>query len=182
MKLYVVRHGQTEWNYENRVCGKTDVQLTDTGEKQAEELSKILHEKQINIIITSPLFRAVKTAEILSSAVSKDLVIDNRLIKQDYGVFEGINRDSENFKEAKRHFPIKLSRGESILQVAQRIFNLLDEIKEKYRNQNVLIVTHGGVCRVINAYFNEQTNEEFYHFHIGNCELKEYEFQWKKNF
>ncbi len=90
MKLYVVRHGQTEWNYENRVCGITDVQLT-------------------------------------------------RLIEQDYGVFEGAFRDNKDFKEAKRHFPNKLSDGESILQVVQRIFNLLDEIRGKYKNQNVLL-------------------------------------------
>ncbi|TCM85423.1 putative phosphoglycerate mutase [Paenibacillus sp. BK033] len=177
MKLYVVRHGQTEWNYENRVCGKTDVQLTDKGAKQAEQISKILHEKQIKIIITSPLTRAVKTAEIISKAISKNFVIENRLIEQDYGVFEGTKREDNNFKEAKRHFPSKLCRGESILQVAQRVFNVLDEIKEKYGDNNVLIVTHGGVFRVINAYFNEQTNEEFYHFHVGNCEVKEYKYQ-----
>lgn len=174
MKLYVVRHGQTEWNYENRVCGVSDVQLTDKGKEQANELSKIINMKQIDIILTSPLSRAVKTAEILSSGISKDLIIDHRLIEQDYGVFEGAYRDNNNFLEAKRHFPSKLSGGESILQVVQRIFNVLDEIKEKYQSKNVLIVTHGGVCRIINAYFNEQTNEEFYHFHIGNCELKEY--------
>lgn len=174
MKLYVVRHGQTEWNYDNRVCGITDVQLTNKGEEQARELSKIIFEMQIDIILTSPLSRAVKTAGILSSAISKDPVIDHRLIQQDYGVFEGAFRDNKDFKEAKRHFPNKLSGGESILQAAQRTFNLLDEIRGKYKNQNVLIVTHGGVCRMINAYFTDQSNEEFYHFHIGNCELKEY--------
>jgi broad specificity phosphatase PhoE len=61
---------------------------------------------------------------------------------------ELIARDNENFKEAKRHFPNKLSSGELILQIAQRIFNVLDEIKEKYLNQNVLIVTYGGVSWV----------------------------------
>jgi broad specificity phosphatase PhoE len=81
LKLYVVRHGQTEWNHENRVCGRTDVQLTAKGEEQAEELSKILHLKQINIIIRSPLSRAVKTAEILSKAINKKIVIDNRLME-----------------------------------------------------------------------------------------------------
>ncbi|WP_158302103.1 histidine phosphatase family protein [Paenibacillus mesophilus] len=174
MKLFVVRHGQTEWNYENRVCGVSDVQLTDKGEEQANELSKIIKGKQIDFILTSPLSRAIKTAEILSRDTSKNLVVDNRLIERDYGAFEGANRDNTNFLEAKRHFSSKLSGGESILQVAQRVFNVLDEIKEKYKNHNVLIVTHGGVCRIINAYFTEQTNEEFYHFHIGNCELKEY--------
>lgn len=109
MKLYVVRHGQTEWNYENRVCGVSDVKLTDKGEEQANELSKIINEKRIDIIFTSPLSRAVKTAEILSSAISKDLVIDRRLIEQDYGIFEGVYRDNNNFLVAKRHFPSKLS-------------------------------------------------------------------------
>lgn len=123
--------------------------------------------------------RAVKTAEILSKAISKEIVIDRRLIEQNYGEFEGTYRRNENFKEAKRDFPSKLSGGESILQIAQRTYNLLDEIKEKYLNQNVLIVTHGGVCRVINAYFNEQTNEEFYQFHMGNCELKEYSVHYR---
>ena len=51
MKLYVVRHGQTEWNYENRVSGVSDVKLTDKGEEQANELSKIINEKQIDIIL-----------------------------------------------------------------------------------------------------------------------------------
>ncbi|WP_156285534.1 histidine phosphatase family protein [Paenibacillus sp. NEAU-GSW1] len=176
MKIYVVRHGQTEWNYENRVCGITDIQLTKKGEEQAKKLSKIVCEKQIDIILTSPLVRAVKTAEILSKAIGKELVVDHRLIEQDYGVYEGTYRDNENFIKAKRQISSRLSGGESILQVAQRIFNVLDEIKRKYSNQNVLIVTHGGVSRVINAYFNEQTDEQFYHFHIENCELKEYDF------
>ncbi|NJJ40485.1 histidine phosphatase family protein [Paenibacillus apii] len=176
MNLYIVRHGQTEWNYENRVCGITEVQLTNRGIEQAKELSKTIIGKQIDIIISSPLSRALKTAEIISNVISKEIIIDNRLIEQNYGVFEGVNRDSEDFKEAKKHFPNRLFGGESLLQVAQRTFNLLDEIKGKFRNQNVLIVTHGGVCRIINAYFNDQMNGEFYKFHLGNCEMKEYQF------
>ncbi|MBD3918898.1 histidine phosphatase family protein [Paenibacillus sp. PR3] len=53
-----------------------------------------------------------------------------------------------------------------MLAVAQRIYNLLDEMKETYRDHSVLIVTHGGVCR---------SNEQFYRFHQGNCEMKEYD-------
>jgi len=176
LNLYIARHGQTEWNYENRVCGITDAVLTNKGIEQAKELSKIIIGKQIDTIISSPLSRALTTAEIISNAIGKDFIIDNRLIEQNYGVFEGVSRESEDFKEAKKHFPNRLSGGESLLQVAHRIFNLLDEIKGKYRNLNVLLVTHGGVCRIINAYFNDQLNEEFYNFHIGNCELKEYQY------
>ncbi len=55
-----------------------------------------------------------------------------------------------------------------------RVYDLIEEIKEKYRNNKVFLVTHGGVCRVMNTYFNDQTNEEFYEYYTGNCELKEY--------
>ncbi|MBD0382873.1 histidine phosphatase family protein [Paenibacillus sedimenti] len=176
MSLYVVRHGETEWNYENRVCGTTDIRLTNRGIEQAKDLAQLLRKKQINIIISSPLCRALNTAEIISKEICTDYIVDQRLTEQDYGVFEGSPHDNKEFLEAKLHFANKLSGGESILQVVQRIFNLLDDIKEKYRNHNVLLVAHGGVCRVINAYFKEQSNEEFYYFHIGNCELKEYNF------
>lgn len=176
MNLYVVRHGQTEWNYENRVCGITEVELTDRGIEQAKELSKIIINKQIEIIISSPLSRAMKTAEIISEEISKDILIDNRLIEQNYGIFEGVVRDREDFQIAKKHFPSTLYGGESLLKVAQRIYNFLDEIKEKYINQNVLIVTHGGVCRIVDTYFNDLLNEEFYEFHLVNCGLKEYHF------
>lgn len=139
MSLYVVRHGQTEWNYQNRVCGTTDIQLTNKGIEQAKELAKLLLNKRINIIISSPLCRALNTAEIISKEIRSEFVVDQRLIEQDYGIFEGSPRGNKDFLEAKSHFPNKLSGGESILQVAQRSFNLLDEIKEKYRNQNVLL-------------------------------------------
>lgn len=96
MVLYVVRHGQTEWNFENRVCGITEVQLTERGIEQAKELSQIVIEKQIDIIISSPLSRAMKTAEIISKEICRDILIDNRLIEQNYGIFDGVVRDSKS--------------------------------------------------------------------------------------
>ena len=73
-----------------------------------------------------------------------------------------------------KQFPSKLSGSESLLQVAHRVFNLIEEIKEKYSRENVLFVTHGSVCRVINAYFNDLSNEEYHKYHTGNCEIREY--------
>jgi probable phosphoglycerate mutase len=51
---------------------------------------------------------------------------------------------------------------------------VLDDVREKYKNKNVLLVCHGGVCRVIETYFNDMTTEEFSNFFMGNCELREY--------
>jgi broad specificity phosphatase PhoE len=96
------------------------------------------------------------------------------LHEQNYGIYEGVQRDSEDFKFAKNQFAYKLINGESLFQVAQRVYNLIDEIKEKYLNKNVLLVTHGGVCRVINSYFNDLSNDEYSEYYTGNCKIIEY--------
>lgn len=175
LTLYVVRHGLTKWNEENRVCGITDIPLADRGIAQAIELSLQVKEKQIEIILCSPLMRAMQTAEIISKALLKPYIVDARLKEQNYGAFEGASRNDETFKAAKQHFPHKMHGGESILQVTQRIFNFLDELKENYESRKVLIVTHGGVCRVVHAYFHDLSNEQYYQFHAGNCGMNEYE-------
>ncbi|WP_414858758.1 histidine phosphatase family protein [Paenibacillus sp. Soil724D2] len=98
-------------------------------------------------------------------------------MEQNYGGFEGISRDSVDFKYARKQFPSRLITGESLFQVAHRVYGLLEDIREKYSTKNVLFVTHGSVCRVINTYFNELSNDEYYLYYTGNCELKEYEMQ-----
>lgn len=174
MKIYVVRHGQTEWNLDNRVCGITDIDLTNIGMEQARKLSDSLSARKIDIIISSPLKRAQQTARIISGAIEQDFYLDNRLIEQNFGGYEGVNRNNTDFLEAKRHFPNKMSGGESIMQVAQRVYNFLDEIRDKYCDKCILIITHGSVSRIINSYYTDQTNNDFYTFHLGNCELMEY--------
>lgn len=174
MKLYVTRHGQSEWNYENKVCGISDINLTEKGIEQAKELAAKLENYNIDIIISSPLRRARKTAEIISSTIGKDIIIDNRLFEQNFGVYEGGSRDSLNFKESKKQFTCKPSGGESLFQVVHRVYNLIEEIKEKYPDKTILLVGHGSVSRIINTYFDDISNEEFYRFNLGNCELKEY--------
>ncbi|SDW78887.1 histidine phosphatase family protein [Paenibacillus sp. CF384] len=175
MNIFAVRHGQTEWNVARRICGISDIALTSRGIEQARTLAASMGEVKIDLILSSPLIRARHTAEILSDALGVAYVVDDRLREQNYGKYEGVMRDDAGFLEAKKHFPSKLSGGESVLQVAQRVYNVLDEIIEKYKGQHVLLVSHGGICRVIHSYFHEQSNEEYYNFHTGNCELRSYE-------
>ncbi|SFS52794.1 histidine phosphatase family protein [Paenibacillus sp. BC26] len=175
MKVFAVRHGQTEWNVERRICGISDIPLTIRGTEQASALAASLSDAKIDLVISSPLIRARLTAEILSDAIGKAYVVEDRLTEQNYGKYEGVKRDDAGFLEAKKHFPSKLSGGESLLQVAQRVYNLLDAIVVKYKGMHVLLVTHGGICRMIHSYFNEQSNEEYFGFHTGNCELRSYE-------
>lgn len=173
--LYVARHGQTVWNTENKVCGITDVELTEKGKEQAKDLACEVERNDISFIISSPLKRAVETSEIVSAICNIPFQIDDRLIEQNYGIYEGTDRNNEDFLNNKRCFAFKYPNGESMMQVAYRIYGLMDEIKCKYRDQNVLIISHGGVCRVINTYFKDMTNDEFFNYALGNAKLEKYE-------
>ncbi|MGN0642814.1 MAG: histidine phosphatase family protein [Huintestinicola sp.] len=178
MKIYSTRHGETKWNSQNIICGVTDVMLTEKGIKQARELAEKIKQEDLGItrIICSPLKRALITASFTASALGVPMQTDKRLTEWNYGSFEGKHRDAEGFLDAKLEFGCPMpDGGESVFDLVSRVYGLIDEIREKYPDDNVLLVCHGGVCRVIEAYFNGMTRERFANFFMGNCELREYE-------
>jgi len=175
MKLFFTRHGETEWNALNKICGLTDIGLTEKGVLQAKELAEKLVDKKIDIIIASPMKRAQSTAKIIAEKCQAPIFTDSRLIEQNYGVYEGEDRKCEGFLNNKRNFAYKYPQGESMMQVAARVYSLIDEIKDKYADKTVLCVCHGGVCRVANTYFRDVTNDEYFHYSLENCGLEEYE-------
>lgn len=182
MKLYATRHGQTQWNLEDRICGRTDLELTEKGIEQAETLAENAYKKgDIDIIVCSPMKRALTTAKIVAEKIGCKIVIDDRLIEWDYGDFEGKNRHTEGFAENKIEFGVKMhGGGESVLMLAHRVYSAIESAAEKYPNKNVLFVCHGGVCRIIETYFNNLSTQDYSNFFMGNCELREYEFKEKR--
>ena len=158
-KLYFTRHGQTIWNVEGKVCGATDIELTELGHEQAKELGEhIKADKDIKIdeIVASPLVRAKNTAEHISGITGIPMHTDIRVIEQNF---------VDNF-----------DGGESMLKVAARVYNILDEMK-KDKDKTYLIVAHNGIARIVNSYFYDMANEEFASYGIKNCELLCYEFK-----
>ena len=176
MKIYSTRHGETQWNLENKIVGVTDLPLTHKGIEQAKKLAEYLKEKgDINLIVTSPMQRAKQTAMYAANAIGAELIVDERLREWDYGSFEGLDRYADGFYENKRQFATKMrGNGESLLQLAHRVYSALDEIIEKHNDKNVLLVSHGGVCRVIETYFNDMSTDDFSAWFMGNCQLIEY--------
>ncbi|QHW31734.1 histidine phosphatase family protein [Paenibacillus rhizovicinus] len=186
MKLYVARHGQTDWNAEDRICGISDIPLNRHGVEQAQALADKLAEFRLAAILSSPLGRARETAAIIARAAGLDYTADARLIERNYGAFEGTSRHAEAFRQAKRQFPGRLDGGESLLQVGYRVYGLIEETRARYGGQSVLFVTHGGICKVIHSYFNDLSNEAFHAFHAKNGAFQAYEcggddgsFTWK---
>ena len=174
MKIYVARHGQTQWNLENRVCGRTDQPLTEAGLQQAQLLAERTKDLKLDAVISSPMLRARQTAAPAAALHGLEILVDERLIEQDYGIYEGVSRLDEGFLANKRHFAVRYPGGESMMDVAFRVYGLLEELREKYAGKNVLLVCHGGVCRVIRTYFEDMTNEEYFRYSEENAAVRAY--------
>lgn len=170
--IYVARHGETEWNAVDKVLGRTDIPLDPRGMEQARELARAMRDIRVDEILTSPLTRTRQTAEAVSAETGVGYRVDERLIEQDFGSFEGIGRFDPEYQAAKREYFVRFPGGESYFDMAARVFPLIKEIEAS--GKNVVLVTHGGICRIIRSYFEDMGNEEFVMFSQGNCELRVY--------
>ena len=95
------------------------------------------------------------------------------MFEQNFGKYESTARDGKEFLEAKKQFLNRYDGGESMLHLAQRIYNLLDDIKAA--DKTFILVAHNGIARVIHSYFYEMSNDEYAAFGIKNCEIAEYD-------
>ena len=177
-KVYFTRHGETVWNVENKICGMTDSPLTERGRAQARALGQKVKAGgyAIDEILYSPLSRAADTAKAIADATGIPARCEPRLREQCFGKYEGTPRNGEKFRISKTCFADRYDGGESMLQLAQRIYNLLDELRDQ-PDKTYLLVAHNGIARVVESYFHDMTNEEYALAGIRNCELVEYHFE-----
>ena len=177
MKLYVARHGQTQWNLEHKICGRTDLPLTEEGHRQAKVLAEKAKNLSLDVIIASPMVRAQQTASAVAEVTGIPVQTDDRLIEQDYGACEGVDRLDPVFLACKRNFGTRYPGGESMLDLACRVYRLLDEIPMKYPGKTVLLVCHGGVMRSVRTYFEDMTNEDYFSYSASNAKLTHYRYK-----
>lgn len=175
MRLYVARHGQTAWNAENKICGTTDLPLNELGQAQAKELAEKCGAYDIDLIIASTMLRARQTAAAVAEKYNIPVITDARLVEQNYGIYEGMDRQTPGFLANKRYFAYRYPGGESMMDVAHRIYGLLEDIKREHDGKNVLLVCHGGVMRLIRSYFEDMTNDEYFHYSEPNASVREFE-------
>lgn len=130
MRVYLTRHGQTEWNVRNQVLGRTDVPLNETGLAQARELARSLEGEPIDLVITSPLTRTVQTGKCIAERLGVPAVTSDALIEMDFGVFEGVQRDDPAYQAEKKRYFARLAGGESYLDLAGRAYPFLKSLPE----------------------------------------------------
>ena len=176
--FYFVRHGQTVWNVENKICGATDIELTELGHEQAIETGKKILEEGIpaDEILYSPLIRASETARHISEITGIPMRMETRLKEQNFGKWEATPRNGADFQKAKEDFVCRYEGGESMLQLAQRIYNLLDDIRAEADHKTYILVAHNGISRVVQSYFFDMSNEEYAAFGLKNCQIMRYDF------
>ena len=160
--LILIRHGQSVWNAENRFTGWTDVDLSERGVKEAEEAGIELRDQMIDVIHTSDLIRAKRTAEIviLANVCSKDTVTksDWRLNERNYGSLQGLNKaetaekhGAEQVRIWRRSFDVAPPEGESLEMTAKRTIPYFEEeIRPDLESgMSVLVSAHGNSLRSI---------------------------------
>lgn len=171
MKIYVVRHCSTVRSEQKIFCGSTDIPLSPRGEEEAKALSAL--GLSPDVILSSPFLRARQTAEAIAGG-RVPILLDKRLREREFGDFEGTDCGRPDGRKYRRNVTLKYPGGESYLDVAARIYAFLDEIKQRYAEKTVLLVSHGSACRVIRSYFAEMTDEEFYSYSQPNGSVEEY--------
>jgi uncharacterized phosphatase len=148
--LYLVRHGETDWNKARRIQGSTDIPLNSTGRNQAATAGALLSRREWDAIVASPLSRAFETASIIAREVGlPEPETFESLVERRYGEAEGLN-----YQQVDTRFPgdTEVPGRETRDEVTERVVPTLLEIASRYPGGSVIVVSHGGVIRsVLNA-------------------------------
>ena len=146
MNIYLIRHGETDWNLIGKVQGREDIPLNNTGRKQAMSCATALKGKGIMNIISSPLIRALETASIISNeTVNTQIIVDEDLIERDFGEMSGVTYDH------KRYFDIfdYEESMESLENVSKRLLACIHRYAVKYSGQDIIMVSHGAAINSV---------------------------------
>ena len=175
MKIYLVRHGETDWNQAGLLQGQTDIALNAQGLEQAREAAERLKEVPFEIAFCSPLIRAKRTAETIIGDRKITITTDERLRELNFGPWEGVDirtiKDaaSQPFTNPGSYVPP--DGAESFAQLYKRSGEFVDQVLLPLEGtyETVLVVAHGGVNRsILNPVLNIPV-DDFWRMHMGNC-------------
>ncbi len=181
MKLYFMRHGQTDYNIRRLFQGQIDIPLNETGREQAIQTKRLIASMNVGFdrIYSSPLGRAVETVKIVIGSDGSDIICDPRLMEMDFGVLDGTRFDEPGpeagtlFTDPERYIPPE--GAESFDEMAARVNSFLDEMRGAGENENILIGSHGGTIRCMLVCIGFMKLSEIWEHGIGNCSVYEVE-------
>jgi uncharacterized phosphatase len=174
--LYLVRHGETEWNRQRRIQGLTDIPLNDLGREQARTTGMLLTRRPITRIVASPLSRARETAEIIAAQLGlPEPELREPFVERNYGEAEGLD-----FHEIDVRYPpgVEVPGRESREDVAARVIPALQSLAVEYPGEAIAVVSHGGAIRAAlmtaepRRGFGPITNGSVHSFHVADADLR----------
>ena len=182
-EIILARHGETDWNVEEIFRGRIDIELNETGIKQAELLAEYLGDLKIDAIYSSPLKRALKTAEMIASYHNPDMEIAPGLIDFDYGEWQGLSHEvvKDRYKELyaewiKNPHQVEMAGGESLNDVRKRAIGVVDSVVAKYEG-TVVLVSHRVVNKILICALLGLDNSHFWNIRQDTCGLTTFTYQ-----
>jgi len=173
LKLYIIRHGETDYNKPGVFCGSKDIDLNEEGRKQCIALEKAMDNIELDAIISSPLKRCIHTAQGLASKKGLRIDINEQMTEMDFGLWEGCH-----FDDVARLYPddwkigmdnwkdMHPTEGECFKDFYSRVSNALKSIIKSYDGKNVALITHAGCMRVIVSALLGLKEEGFWNFYF----------------
>lgn len=154
--IILIRHGQTEWNREARFRGRVDIDLDETGAKQAEAAAERIAQWEVAAIYSSPQKRAIATAEVIAKRLGLTVEPLDGIDDMDFGRWQGLSIAEVEEKYPKlfdlwRHSPerLRIPEGESMEDVQRRVIATIDDLVARHENETVVLVSHRVVCKVL---------------------------------
>lgn len=170
MKIYLTRHGQSQWNVEGRLQGSHDSDLTRKGIEDSQRLNKHLNDRgvELDIIYSSLSSRAITSAKIIRGNKSTQLVLKEELKEMDIGNWQGKTWDQIKRIDPKEYYRYWYAphlykannTGENYYQLQKRVLSFTNKIIQKRKHENILIVSHGVVLNSILGYYQEKPIEQ----------------------
>ncbi len=172
--LYVVRHGETDYNVARRICGHAEAQLTEKGYQQAELVAEKIAKQgiQIDRLLASPLKRAQETARKIAERNQLTIETEPRLIEMNFGIYDGEPIETTAFQENRSEISLPFQEGESVLDVAGRIYPLIEEALAS--EETNLFVCPNAVRRVIDNSFKGKKIKDYLDFPSENKQIVQY--------
>lgn len=188
MRLYMIRHGETDWNKKRCIQGQVDIELNEFGRLLATETAEGLKDISFDVCFTSPLGRARETAEIILSGRDVPIIENKKIMEMAFGEYEGgcCSEEGWNLPEAFRKFFNDTANyqapknGEDFYDVKKRTGEFLDELyqMEEWKDSNVLISTHGAALAGLLNNIKEEDITKFWGVGVHkNCAVTEVEVQ-----
>ena len=182
-QIILARHGETQWNVEEVFRGRIDIELNETGIKQAELLAEYLSGIKIDAIYSSPLRRALKTAEMIASYHKLDVEIAPGLVDFDYGEWQSLAHQQvkDRYKELYAEWinspdRVKMPDGESLSDVRERALGVVSDVIAKYEG-TVVLVSHRVVNKVLICALLGLDNSHFWNIKQDTCGITTFTYQ-----